>query len=102
MTRLAPASTSIGAATDPVKAPDADAWQSCPPTAAPGAAATIAPISVNGGQSATSTEECASAAAKIAFASPSAAVSPFIFQLPTTYLRRVIAHSLVHRSDGFP
>ena len=102
MARRAPASASIGAATDPVKAPEADAWQSCPPTAAPGAAVAMAPINVNGGQSATSTEECVSAAAKIAFASPSIAVSPFIFQLPTTYLRRVIALFLVHRSNGFP
>src|SRR3546814_17582087 len=64
--------------------------QSCPPTVPPSGSAAIAPINVKGGHSATSTPEWARAAAKIAPASPSASVSPFIFQLPTTYLRRAL------------
>src|SRR3546814_14130498 len=55
ITTLAPMPASIGAATDPVKAPETALWQSCPPTAPPGVAATIGPINVTGGQIATST-----------------------------------------------
>src|SRR3546814_2997333 len=63
MTVGAPASTSIGAATQPVCAPQSASWQSCAPIGSPGATRAAASISVNGTHTATSTPSCAAAAA---------------------------------------
>ena len=86
ITSDAPASLSISAETDPVQAPDASAWQSCPPTATtppfkPWAALAIR---VAGRHSPTRVDSGSAISASLtASASASDAASPFIFQLPT-------------------
>ena len=93
MTWLAPASRSCSAAMSPVWAPEASAWQSCPPTAIPlGAASAIAATSVAGGQIRTPTPPAWGASAAI---SASAARVPFIFQLPAASLRGAISSSSI-------
>src|SRR3546814_20244482 len=90
ITTLAPMSASIGAATDPVKAPETALLQSCPPTAPTGVAATIGPINVKGGQIATYKTGCSADAATIACLSMLDPVEPFIYTLPTSDVRLAI------------
>src|SRR6266849_9853784 len=92
MTWLQPASRNISALMEPVKAPEAAAWQSWPPSATPLPASAsppstspIGPSSVAGGQ--TSRSQACGSFARSAMARASAMPSarrPFIFQLPAT------------------
>src|SRR5579871_4248435 len=85
MIAAAPASASISAEISPVCAPDGLGWQSWAPTATavPRALSAKAAIRVAGGQTRRSAlAATAGAPASMAANSPSAAFSPFIFQLP--------------------
>jgi hypothetical protein len=93
MTRRAPTSFSMAAETEPVQAPLSLPWQSCAPIGMPPARARAGAISVKGGQMATSTPAWPLAAAAIWLISLSAPSDPFIFQLPTTSLRRTLCSS---------
>src|SRR6266566_3779397 len=87
MTWLQPASRNISALIQPVKAPEAAAWQSWPPRATrlPATASPTVASRVAGGQ--TSRSQACGPRARSAIARASAIPSarfPFIFQLPAT------------------
>ena len=72
----------------PVCAPEAAAWQSCPPSATGPAIAAIRDRSVAGGQISTSGPPAETRSASAA-TSASAAPVPFIFQFPAASFRRI-------------
>jgi hypothetical protein len=83
----------------PVKAPDAAAWQSCPPIASrvPAEIAAMRAISVAGGQISMSILVSAAAPSAMARASSSDAPTPFIFQLPAIRCVRAMMGMLAER-----
>ena len=100
MTQFAPESRSITAEISPVWAPDAFAWQSCPPTATaePTRICATVPIMVAGGQTSRSQPSPSAPRRSGPAIAAACSVSPFIFQLPAiswrmTFLRNDVCCS---------